>query len=144
MLKAARRSEALHHPLPFLQRHMRILGSVCRRAAPQERNLSVISVLEEADRPNLALLQRFFNANLSAGIPSRSAECGWITLRDTHIRSPQATIGLQKSGDSHLTTRLLIVGGHGAKKKADIAILAVKAPFGPARSFRKFPGPSMP
>ena len=49
---------------------------------------SPFSVQEEADRPNLALLQRFLDANLSTGIPCRSAQCSWIILCDTHLCSP--------------------------------------------------------
>lgn len=48
-----------------------------------------LSVEEEADRPNLALLQGLLDADFSAGVPSRSAQCGRIVLC--------ATIGRQEN-----------------------------------------------
>jgi hypothetical protein len=56
-----------------------------------------LPVEEEADRPNLALIQGLLDADFSAGVPGRSAQCGRIVLCNTHLSSPSATIGLQKN-----------------------------------------------
>ncbi len=49
-----------------------------------------LPVKEEAYRPNLALLQRLLDADLSAGVPCGTAQCSWIVLCNTHLSSPSA------------------------------------------------------
>jgi hypothetical protein len=61
------------------------------------------TVEEEADCPDLALLQGLLNTNLFTRVPSRSTECARIILCDTHFSSPLATIGHRQN--AHLTIR---------------------------------------
>jgi hypothetical protein len=57
-------------------------------------------IKEKADRPYLPRLEYTFRANLSAGIPGRSALRCRVILRKSHFVSPSATNGHWKNVQS--------------------------------------------